>query len=144
MARERAGKEGRERKEGSKQAGYSGGEPEAAGGATPPLRKVLEGTAAQGPTRCSLSLPSPTFPETQLKDRGEADDGGPGEEMVGPRRQPARRSARAGKGGSARGCSGPRCWQSSPRHAQTVKAGQGEVGGGSLGFYLRCNSLAED
>lgn len=38
----------------------------------------------------------------------------------------------------------PRGWQSSPRHAQTVKAGQGEGGGGSLGFYLRCNSLAED
>lgn len=31
-----------------------------------------------------------------------------------------------------------------PSHAQTVKAGQGEGGGGSLGFYLRCNSLAED
>lgn len=34
--------------------------------------------------------------------------------------------------------------QSRLRHAQTVPAGQGEGGGGSLGFYLRCNSLAED
>uniref|UniRef100_H0WYZ2 Homeobox protein n=1 Tax=Otolemur garnettii TaxID=30611 RepID=H0WYZ2_OTOGA len=41
----------------------------------------------------------------------------------------------AGEGRSARGCPRPRDWQSFPRHAQPVKAGQGEGGGGSLGFY---------
>lgn len=62
------------------------GEPEAAGGAPPPPCQVLEGTGAQGPTRCSQALPSPTLPEARLKAWKEADDGRPGEELAGPRR----------------------------------------------------------
>lgn len=145
MAGERAGEEGRGRKEASKR-GAPEGETEAAGGAPPPLLRVREGTGAQAPPRGSLGLPSPTPPGLGLRAREEAEDGRPGEGLAGPGtgRQPARPRARAGEGGSARGCPGPRGWQSSPRHAQTVKTGQGEVGGGSLGFYLRCNSLAED
>lgn len=154
MAGERAGEERRGREEGRKEASKLGapeGETEAAGEAPPPLLCVLEGTGAQAPPRWSLGLPSPTPPglgarRSGLRAREEADDGRPGEGLAGPGpgTQPARPRARAGEGWSARGCPGPRCWQSSPRHAQTVKAGQGEVGGGSLGFYLRCNSLAED
>lgn len=69
------------------------GELEAAGGAPPPPRQVLEGTGAQGPTRCSRP-PSPTLPEARLKAGKEADDGRPGEELAGPGRQPARPSPR--------------------------------------------------
>lgn len=148
--RERAGEEGRGRKEGRKQAKLAGCPPK---GRLRPLAErrphrchVLQGTGAQAPPRRPLGLPSPTPPGLGLKAREEAVGGRPGEGPAGPGpgRQPARPRARAGEGGSARGCPGPRGWQSSPRHAQTVKAGQGEVGGGSLGFYLRCNSLAED
>lgn len=141
MACERAGEEERGRKEASWEPQ---GEPGAAGGAPPPPRQVLEGPGAQGPIRGAQALPSAALPEARLKAGEEADNGWPGGELAGPGRQPARPGARADAGGSARGCPGRRGWQSSPRHAQTVKAGQGEVGGGSLGFYLRCNSLVED
>lgn len=119
-------------------------ETEAAGGAPPPLLQVHGGPEAQGPARRTLGLPSPTPPRLGLKAREEADHRRLGEELAGPGRQPARPRARAGQGGSAPGSRAPHGWQSFPRHAHTVKAGQGVVGGGSLGFYLRCDSLTED
>lgn len=119
------------------------GELEAAGGAPPPHAKSWR-VLGRWDQLAALGLPSPTLREARLKAWKEADDGRPGEELAGPGRQPARPRVHAGKGGSGRGCPGRRGWQSSPRHAQTVKAGQGEVGGGSLRFYLRCNSLVED
>lgn len=143
MTGERAGAEGIGRKEG-RQLGAPEGETEAAGGAPPPLLQVQEGPGAQGPARRSLGLPFPAPRRPGQKAREEAAGRRLGEELAGPGRQPARPRARAGRGGSAPGFRALRGWQSSPRHAHTVKAGQGEVGGGSLGFYLRCNSLAED
>ena len=95
----------------------------------------------------SSPLSRPLFPHAPggpPKAREEADNRRLGEERAGPGRQPEKPRARAGQGGSAPGSRALHGWQGSPRHAHTVKAGQGEVGGGSLGFYLRCNSLAED
>jgi hypothetical protein len=107
---------------------------------------ILQGAGAQGPTRCSLVLPSPSFPEARAESRLETRDRrerhwrGPEPVVRGARGQGSPRW----HGLERTGLPGPRGWQRSPRHAQTVKAGQGEGGGGSLGFYLRCNSLAED
>lgn len=78
-----------------------------------------------------------------LKARERADGGRPGE-LAGPEPAASEAESLRRQGRERTGLPRPRGWHSSPRHAQTVKAGQGEVGGGSLGFYLRCNSLAED
>lgn len=88
------------------------------------------GAGTQGPSLSSRSF----FPRLgQEIGKGTCDS--PVRNCRGPGRWPARPGARAG--------TGPKhTRQSRQRHAQTLPAGQGEGGGGSLGFYLRCNSLA--
>lgn len=135
--------QGRRKEEGRKQAGCPKGSSRPREERRPHHAKSWR-VLGRRDQLAALGLPSPTLPEARLKAGKEADDGRPAEELAGQGRQPARPRVHAGKGGSGRGCPGRRGWQSSPRHAQTVKAGQGEVGGGSLRFYLRCNSLVED
>lgn len=142
MAREQARAEGRRRKEG-RQLGAPERETEAAGGA-PPHSVKSSGNPGLRDQLAALSASLPPHPGGPPKAREEADNRRLGEELAGPGRQPEKPRARAGQGGSAPGSRALHSWQGSPRHAHTVKAGQGEVGGGSLGFYLRCNSLAED
>lgn len=143
MAREQARAEGRRRKEG-RQLGAPERETEAAGGA-PPHSVKSSGNPGLRDQLAALSVSLPPRPRRPgPKAREEADSRRLGEKLAGPGRQPARPRALAGQGGSAPGSRALHGWQGSPRHAHTVKAGQGEVGGGSLGFYLRCNSLAED
>jgi hypothetical protein len=62
---------------------------------------ILQGAGAQGPTRCSLVLPSPSFPEARAESRLETRDRRE-RHWRGP--EPVVRGARAGMGWSARGC----------------------------------------